>query len=159
VLLLLQPPQISFTPILCTPFFLGFLLTTFPRFSQIPALEKRIYVTNFALLSSGLLLFLIGSLWSSILIYIGVFLVLGALVYTMTLFYQIYKASPMPELHDQKWIMVGFGSGIISGLLFFIGFLTDSEIGKTHRNLSLFDYYCTLCWAENDSIFLSCYDR
>jgi len=111
-----------------TPFFLGFLLTTFPRFSQIPALEKSIYVTNFALLSSGLLLFLIGSLWSSILIYIGVFLVLGALVYTMTLFYQIYKASPMPELHDQKWIMVGFGSGIISGLLFFIGFLTDSEI-------------------------------
>ena len=111
-----------------TPFFLGFLLTTFPRFSQIPALEKSIYVTNFALLSSGLLLFLIGSLWSSILIYIGAFLVLGALVYTMTLFYQIYKASPMPELHDQKWIMVGFGSGIISGLLFFIGFLTDSEI-------------------------------
>ena len=111
-----------------TPFFLGFLLTTFPRFSQIPALEKSIYVTNFALLSSGLLLFLIGSLWSSILIYIGAFVVLGALVYTMTLFYQIYKASPMPELHDQKWIMVGFGSGIISGLLFFIGFLTDSEI-------------------------------
>lgn len=111
-----------------TPFFLGFLLTTFPRFSQVPELEKSIYVTNFALLSSGLLLFLIGSLWSSILIYIGSFLVLGALVYTMVVFYQIYKASPMPELHDQQWIMVGFGSGIVSGLLFFIGFLTGSEI-------------------------------
>ncbi len=111
-----------------TPFFLGFLLTTFPRFSQIPELEKSIYVTNFALLASGLVLFLIGALWSSILIYIGSFLVLGALIYTMTVFYQIYKASPMPELHDQQWIMVGFGSGIVSGLLFFIGFLTDSEM-------------------------------
>ena len=118
-----------------TPFFLGFLLTTFPRFSQIPALEKSIYVTNFALLASGIGLFLVGSLLSSVLIYIGAFLVLSSLVYTMTVFYQIYKASPMPELHDQKWIMVGFGSGIVSGLLFFIGFLTDSEIVFTLAKL------------------------
>jgi uncharacterized protein involved in response to NO len=111
-----------------TPFFLGFLLTTFPRFSQIPELEKSIYVTNFTLLAVGLGLFLVGALLSSFLIYVGTFLVLGALVYTMTVFYQIYKASPMPELHDQQWIMVGFGAGIVSSLLFFIGFVTDSTI-------------------------------
>lgn len=111
-----------------TPFFLGFLLTTFPRFSQISALEKSIYVTNFTLLATALLLFLIGSLYSSILIYIGSVLLIAALVYTMVIFYQIYKASPMPELHDQKWIMVGFGSGIVSSILFLIGFLTDLEL-------------------------------
>ena len=107
-------------------FFLGFLLTTFPRFSQTMALEKSIYVTNFALLAAGIFLFLIGSFSWSFLIYSGVLLVLGALVYTLIVFYQIYKVSPMPELHDQKWIMIGFSMGILSSLLFFIGLLSDS---------------------------------
>jgi uncharacterized protein involved in response to NO len=46
----------------------------------------------------------------------------------MVVFYQIYKISPMPDLHDQKWIMVGFASGIFSCFLFFIGFLSDSYL-------------------------------
>jgi uncharacterized protein involved in response to NO len=44
----------------------------------------------------------------------------------MTVFYQIYKGSPMPDLYDQRWIMIGFGSGIVANLLFFTGFLSDS---------------------------------
>ncbi len=118
-----------------TPFFLGFLLTTFPRFSQMPELEKSIYVTNFTLLAAGIGLFLIGSLWVSFLTYVGAFLVLASQLYTMAVFYQIYKASPMPELHDQQWIMVGFGSGIVSSLLFFIGFLNDSVMVLTLAKL------------------------
>ncbi len=118
-----------------TPFFLGFLLTTFPRFSQMPELEKSIYVTNFTLLAAGIGLFLIGTLWVSFLTYIGAFLVLASQLYTMAVFYQIYKASPMPELHDQQWIMVGFGSGIVSSLLFFIGFLNDSVMVLTLAKL------------------------
>ncbi len=110
-----------------TSFFLGFLLTTFPRFSQTSALEKSIYTTNFVLLFFGILLFLLGSFFWSILIYIGVLSVFASLIYTMVVFYQIYKISLMPELHDQKWIMVGFSSGIISCFLFFIGFLSDSN--------------------------------
>ena len=109
-----------------TPFFLGFLLTTFPRFSQTPALEKSIYVTNFTLLFSGILLFLIGSISFKFLLYLGSFLVLASLVYTIIVFYQIYKASTLPTLHDQKWIMISIISGIIASLLFFIGFLNDS---------------------------------
>jgi len=111
-----------------TSVFLGFLLTTFPRFSQTPALEKNIYVTNFTLLALGMLLFLLGSFTWKPFIYIGAFVVLGALAYTMAIFFQIYKNSPLPELHDQKWIMIGFGSGIFSNLLFLVGFLTGSEL-------------------------------
>jgi uncharacterized protein involved in response to NO len=109
-----------------TPFFLGFLLTTFPRFSQTMPLEKSIYVTNFALLSAGVVLFLLGAIFSIYLIYAGVLLVFAAQLYTMTVFYQIYKGSPMPDLYDQRWIMIGFGSGIAANLLFFTGFLSDS---------------------------------
>ncbi len=110
-----------------TPFFLGFLLTTFPRFSQTITLEKSIYTTNFALLFFGILLFLLGSFISNFLIYFGVFFVFASLIYTMVVFYQIYKISPMPDLHDQKWIMLGFASGILSCFLFFIEFLSDSN--------------------------------
>ncbi len=110
-----------------TPFFLGFLLTTFPRFSQTIALEKSIYTTNFALLFLGILLFLIGSFISNVLIYFGVFFVFASLIYTMVVFYQIYKISPMPDLYDQKWIMIGFASGVVSCFLFFVGFLSNSE--------------------------------
>lgn len=110
-----------------TSFFLGFLLTTFPRFSQTMALEKSIYTTNFALLFFGVLLFLVGSVISSFLIYLGVFFVFASLVYTIVVFYQIYKASKLPELYDQKWIMIGFASGIVSSFLFFVGFLSNSD--------------------------------
>jgi uncharacterized protein involved in response to NO len=109
-----------------TPFFLGFLLTTFPRFSQTMPLQKSIYVTNFTLLSAGIFLFVLGSLFSVYLIYAGVFLVLASQLYSMTVFYQIYKGSPMPDLYDQRWIIIGFGSGVVSNLLFFIGFLSES---------------------------------
>ena len=109
-----------------TPFFLGFLLTTFPRFSQTMPLEKSIYVTNFALLFVGTVLFVLGAVFSIYLVYIGVLFTLSSQLYTMTVFYQIYKGSPMPDLYDQRWIMIGFGSGIVANLLFFTGFLSDS---------------------------------
>ncbi len=109
-----------------TSFFLGFLLTTFPRFSQTPALEQNIFLTNFALLFIGTVFFLIGSLSFIFFIYIGVLFVLAAQIYTMIVFYNIYKGSPLPELYDQKWIMIGFGSGIVANILFIIGFLSDS---------------------------------
>jgi uncharacterized protein involved in response to NO len=110
-----------------TAAFLGFLLTTFPRFSQTAALEKSIYVTNFTLLAVGIFIFLLGSIVWYPLIYLGSFLVIASFIYTLTLFKQIYKASPLPELHDQKWIMVGFASGAISSLLFFIGFISENS--------------------------------
>jgi len=124
-----------------TPFFLGFLLTTFPRFSQTMPLEKSIYVTNFTLLFAGIILFLFGSIFSVYLIYAGIFLVLAAQIYTMIVFYQIYKNSPMPDLYDQKWIMIGFGSGIASNILFIIGFLSDSfELLTLAKQIAVYLY-------------------
>ncbi len=111
-----------------TPIFLGFLLTTFPRFSQTPPLEKNIYLTSFTLLATGIVLFLIGSSLWSFLVYIGILFVLSALIYTMIVFYLIFRGSPSPELYDQLWIMIGFGGAIVSCLLFFIGIISDIDL-------------------------------
>ncbi len=111
-----------------TPIFLGFLLTTFPRFSQTPPLEMSIYITCFTLLATGIVLFLIGSAFWSFLVYIGMLFVLGALIYTMILFYLIFRGSPSPDLYDQLWIIIGFGGAIVSSLLFFIGVVSDVDI-------------------------------
>lgn len=108
--------------------FLGFLLTTFPRFSQTMAIEKNIYVTNFALLAVGILLFLLGSIFWLPFLYIGSFIVLTSLSYTIAIFVQIYKASPIPDLGDQKWIIIGFASGVLSSLFFLLGFTTSNPI-------------------------------
>jgi uncharacterized protein involved in response to NO len=119
-----------------TSFFLGFTLTTFPRFSGTEALEEKFYTTNFALLFVGILLFLIGSVSSILLVYIGQLFVFASLLYTVALFVQIYKLSGMPDLYDQKWIISGFGFGILSSLLFFIGTIGDSETILTLAKLT-----------------------
>ncbi len=112
--------------IIFTAFFQGFLLTTFPRFSQMPPLDKSIYTTNFTLLFAGTLLFLTGLLWTKWLMAAGMLLLLGNQLFTFYAFWQIYKASPSPDKHDQFWIMSAFGSGIVAHTILIIATVTDA---------------------------------
>ncbi|MCH9812791.1 MAG: NnrS family protein [Epsilonproteobacteria bacterium] len=127
-----------------TALFLGFLLTTFPRFSQTPALEQRIYLTAFTLLAVGTLLFLVGSFTSIYLLLFANFLILFAQTYVLYIFYLIYKGSPLSELHDQKWIIIGFSAGIVSNLLFMAGLLTQEQLLLTLAKLVGIYLYLTI---------------
>ena len=107
-----------------TPFFLGFLLTTFPRFSQTQAIEKQVYLTAFTLLFSGVVLFLLGAFTSIMIVALGAFLIFLAQLYTVHIFYTIYKKSPLSDKHDQFWILTAWVEGIASNVLF-IGYFLD----------------------------------
>jgi len=114
--------------IVFTAFFQGFLLTTFPRFSQMPPLDPKIYTTNFTLLFSGTLLFALGAFTTPWLLYPGMFLLLGNQLFSFYAFYQIYKNSPAQDKYDQFWILTAFASGIAAHLLFIAALATQSFI-------------------------------
>ncbi len=106
--------------IVFTAFFQGFLLTTFPRFSQMPPLDPRIYTTNFTLLFTGTLLFFIGVFVSVWVVILGMLFLLANQIFSFYAFRQIYKASPSADKYDQFWILIAFGSGIVAHLLLII---------------------------------------
>ena len=122
--------------IVFTSFFQGFLLTTFPRFSQIPELTEQLYLTNFTLMATGSLLFLAGAFTTLWILIPGVILLMLGQLYSFALFWQIYRASPVPDLHDQFWILMGFGAGIEANLLYGLYFLFKAQILFTFANLS-----------------------
>ena len=105
-----------------TPAFLGFLLTTFPRFSQTPAIDKKEYMGIFYALLTGVVLFIIGSFLGGFWLLLSKIAVLVAQAYAMLIFFNIYKASPIKDKHDQFYIMIAWGSGIVSNLLFMLDF-------------------------------------
>ncbi len=111
-----------------TPFFQGFLLTTFPRFSQTPPIAQESYMKIFYLMLLSSTIFIIGSIFEEYIISISYLALFIATLYTGYLFYNIYKTSPLPTLHDQFWILSGWSMGIVSQLLFILYFMIDNEM-------------------------------
>jgi uncharacterized protein involved in response to NO len=105
-----------------TPFFLGFLLTTFPRFSQVPAIEKSLYSRIFFLLLAGSILFIIGAFSTIMISAVGGLIIFIAQLYAGMIFYKIYQTSPQKDKHDQFWILVSWGEGLIANVLFIATF-------------------------------------
>ena len=124
----------SLTFIVFTAFFQGFLLTTFPRFSQMPPLEQKIYTINFTLLAVGTFLFFTGVFSFKIILYLGMIILLANQAYSLYVFYQIYKGSPSSDKYDQFWILIAFLSGLISNILIILAtisrYLPLEEFGK-----------------------------
>jgi uncharacterized protein involved in response to NO len=109
---------------LFTPFFLGFLLTTFPRFSQTPAIKQQYYLTIFWLLLAGTLLFLLSLFLSIWLFLCAALLILSAQLYAASIFYAIYQNSSLKDKHDQFWIQIAWMFGILSNTLFILSLFT-----------------------------------
>lgn len=106
--------------IVFTSFFQGFLLTTFPRFSQMPPFDPKIYTTNFTILVTGTILFLIGAFTSVIVAIAGMLLLLGNQLFSLYAFYQIYKSSAAVDKYDQFWILTAWCSGVVANLLLIV---------------------------------------
>ncbi len=148
----------SLTFIVFTAFFQGFLLTTFPRFSQMPPLEQKIYTTNFSLLIVGTFLFLIGVFSFKIVLYLGMIILLANQAYSLYVFYQIYKGSPSSDKYDQFWILIAFLSGLISNILIIIAtisqYLPLEEFGK-QMGIYLYLLFVALSVAQRMIPFFS----
>ena len=123
-----------------TPFFLGFLLTTFPRFSQVPAIEKALYSRIFFLLLGGVILFLIGAFSSIMISAVGGLVILGAQLYAAMIFYKIYQTSTQKDKHDQFWILTSWAEGIIANLLFIATFFTLIPSNMLSHSIGVYLY-------------------
>ncbi len=148
----------SLTFIVFTAFFQGFLLTTFPRFSQMPPLEQKIYTTNFTLLAVGTFLFFTGVFSFKIILYLGMIILLANQAYSLYVFYQIYKGSPSNDKYDQFWILIAFLSGLISNILIILAtisqYLPLEEFGK-QMGIYLYLLFVALSVAQRMIPFFS----
>ncbi len=93
-------------------FFLGFLFVVFPRFLMQAVIEPRVYMAHFwgyfFVTYAFLLSFLLGFGFD-------VLLALNLLVqiFSFKLLFDIHKRSIISNKHDTKWVLIGFGCGLI----------------------------------------------
>ena len=108
------------TYLVFTPAFLGFLLTTFPRFTSTEAVAKKSYIHIFTILYFGAILFLLGSIVSPFLSAIGLLLVFYSHVRGFLILKNIYTVTTMEDKYDVFWILISMGFGILSHFLFIV---------------------------------------
>ncbi len=99
-------------------FFYGFTYTTFPRFSAQPPIDSRCYLRVWTLQLLATLSFL-AAIWFLPAFYAATVFVAVGFAYTIRIFLEIYRLAPEPR-QDQYWIIVAFGMGALSNLLFLL---------------------------------------
>jgi uncharacterized protein involved in response to NO len=103
-----------------TPAFLGFLFTTFPRFSSTPPIAQKRYLRIFWLFLSGSILFIMGSLLTNIFSTIAMIILFVGHFGAINILLNVYFDSPHEEKHDQYWILVAFAFGFLSHFIFIL---------------------------------------
>lgn len=101
-------------------FFLGFLFVVFPRFLTQAEVKIKTYMNIFFLFTIGGLTYILSLFLGKALNQIAIaILIISALASFITLF-SIYRKSIVSNKHDAKWILIAFGFGVLSNVLFFI---------------------------------------
>lgn len=101
-----------------TSAFLGFLFTTFPRFSNTAPISQSNYLRVFGLFFVGSLSVVVGVFFSALIVVVGmVFVLIGQSIAGYILL-SIYNNSPMQPQNktDQFWILIAFAIGVVSHL-------------------------------------------
>ncbi len=113
-----------------TQFFTGFIFTTFPRFCQSEVITKAYYLWSWVVQQLGVVLFLIGALFSLELLYAGFAVLLAANTAVVYKLGEIYRQAPIAARHDPRWILAGFGMGLVAHLLYLLDFagVDDSAV-------------------------------
>ena len=105
-----------------TPVFLGFVFTTFPRFCQTSVIENSRYQNIFFLFVLSSLLFYLGAFTTPFISTLSLITMLGAFSWAVITLLAIYKTSTIADKHDPFWILSGFGFGLLSLVVFILGF-------------------------------------
>jgi len=101
-----------------TNLFLGFTNTTFPRFSQTKEIEPKRYLQIWLLNLIATISFLV-SIYLQVAFYVSALVLAISFAYTIKIYLEIYKISALPKF-DQYWIIVSYGMGAISNILFIL---------------------------------------
>ncbi len=102
-----------------TPFFLGFLLTTYPRFSAQPPIVPRRYLRVWILLVGAASGFLFVPLWHAAFVTALGFSA-AALVLALRIFAEIYIRTPVRPRHDLYAILLALGTGLAGAIAFLL---------------------------------------
>lgn len=101
-----------------TNLFYGFSYTTFTRFSSQAPIPTKSYLRVW-LLNLLVTVSFYSSLYIPILFYASAILMAFSFALTFRIFLPIYSKAPNPK-SDQYWIIVGYGMGFLSNLLFLL---------------------------------------
>ena len=115
-------------------FFLGFTYTTFPRFSSGFPIPLKSYSLSWLFMVLATVSF-IASLWIKEAFFAVTVFVALAFANTIKIFLPIFKQAPQPK-DDQYWIIVAFGMGALSNILFLL-----YQIPCAKCNIEIFKSY------------------
>jgi len=101
-------------------FFLGFLFVVFPRFLTQAAVPTKTYMNRFFLFAVGGLTYITSLFIINGLNQVAIFILIFAGLTSFITLFSIYKKSVVANKHDAKWILIAFGFGVFSNILFFI---------------------------------------
>jgi len=101
-------------------FFLGFLFVVFPRFLTQAEISQKVYMNRFFLYALGGLTYIASLFIGTELNKIAIIILFTASFMSFRTLFSIYKKSIVENKHDVTWILIAFGFGLVSNLLFFI---------------------------------------
>lgn len=133
--------------IVFTQFFVGFLLTTFPRYLARPSVEKKAYIAPaFGLNLGGILLVLAGFLPFILpFVLLIVLISFGALFWSLV---RIWHQSNVSNKSDTTWILSGFAFGFLGQILFLASLVLDIEALALHVSFYLYLFLVVLVVSQ-----------
>ena len=133
--------------LLFTPAFTAFLFTTFPKFTSTPPIPKKNYIRVFALFCLGTVLFIAGSITSSLFLHIGMLTLLLGHTMIFRMLYNIYKTTTISDTHDIFWILFAMGWGLLSHLLFVTASLFYTPLMELSIEIGIYLYLFLLTFS------------
>jgi len=137
----------GFTYLLFTPAFFGFLFTTFPRFASTQNIKKPIYLRVLALYTVGTVLFVLGTLFSSVVLAVGMVFVLLGHLFGFLILKNIYTSTEMQDKHDIFWLTLTMAFGLLGHLLFILGTLVYEPLSALSIDISIYLYLFLLTYS------------
>ncbi len=113
------------------PFFIfGFLFTVYPRWMGGKVIARRAYITSFALLGGGMLLFYLGLYTRTPIIMLAVALVLSGWIVAWISLYQVFLRAHSHGMHE-RLLNLALAAGALGVATFLAALLTGSPFAFT----------------------------
>jgi uncharacterized protein involved in response to NO len=137
-----------------TNFFVGFIFTTYPRFTAQEPIKQNYYLKLLALSCGASVLFYIGALFSFWLVVLSFIALVGAFGMVLFVLQKLYTHANIAVRADPFWILLGFYAGGI-GLLWYALYFANFVASPSSFVFYLYFVYVTFSVAQRMVPFFS----
>ena len=130
-----------------TQFFVGFLLTTFPRYLARPSVEKKAYILPALGLNLGGGLLVVAGFFPEVLPFL-MLIVLASFGRLFWVLLQMWRQSSVPNKSDTTWILAGFMLGVLGQVLFLASLFLHVENLALHVSFYLYLFLVVLVVSQ-----------